>query len=98
MDTVDTGQRTPGLFLTGVRFLDQQRGWVVGHFGYEARSIVLRTEDSGATWSIEGDVEGEEMRALFVLDPDHAWTVGDRDRPGPQVLLRYRPAPLTTAG
>ena len=89
-DTFDTGQRTPGLFLTGVRFVDANRGWVVGHFGYEGRSIVLRTEDSGATWTLEGDVQGEELRALFVLDPDHAWTVGDRNRPGPQVLLRYR--------
>ena len=97
-DTIDTGQRTPGLFLTGVRFLDARRGWIVGHFGYEGRSIVLRTEDGGATWTTEGDVEGEEMRALFVLDESHAWTVGDRDRPGPQVLLRYRPDTASTGG
>jgi photosystem II stability/assembly factor-like uncharacterized protein len=89
-DTIDTGQHTPGLFLTGVRFVDANRGWVVGYFGYEGRSIVLRTEDAGATWGVEGDVQGEELRALFVLDPDHAWTVGDRNRPGPQMLLRYR--------
>jgi photosystem II stability/assembly factor-like uncharacterized protein len=89
-DTFDTGQRTPGLFFTGVRFLDANLGWVVGHFGYEGRSIVLRTEDAGATWVVEGDVAGEELRALFVLDPDHAWAIGDRNRPGPQVLLRYR--------
>ena len=97
-DTIDTGQRTPGLFLTGVRFLDPNRGWVVGHFGYQGRSIVLRTEDAGATWTLEGDVQGEELRSLFVLDPEHAWAVGDRNRPGPQVLLRYRAATNAMAG
>jgi photosystem II stability/assembly factor-like uncharacterized protein len=73
-----------------VRFLDDRSGWVVGHFGFEGRSIVLRTEDAGESWALEGDVPGEELRALFVLDEHHAWAVGDRDRPGPQVLLRYR--------
>ena len=31
--------------LTGLRFVDEQRGWAVGHMG-----IVLRTDDGGVTW------------------------------------------------
>jgi hypothetical protein len=97
VDTFDLGGRTPGLTLTAVRFLDAKRGWMTGHFGYEGRSIVLGTSDGGDTWRIEREVEGEELRTLFVLDADHVWAAGDRVRPGEQVLLRLAPARLAAA-
>lgn len=84
----DLGERSPGLVLTSVHFIDEHRGWVVGNFGTDGRSIVLRTDDGGATWITEADVQGEELRALFVLDAEHAWTIGDRVRPGDQTVLR----------
>jgi len=97
VDTLDLGGRTPGLTLTAVRFVDERRGWITGHFGYEGRSIVLGTGDGGDTWQIECQVSGEELRALFVLDAEHAWAVGDRVRPGQQVLLRRTPASIAAA-
>ena len=85
----DLGGRTPGLTLTRVSFLDFRTGWVTGHFGHEARSVVLHTEDGGATWSVEAVVTGEELRALFMLGSGRGWAVGDRIREGRQVLLRH---------
>lgn len=34
-----------GTTLTGVQFVDDRRGWAIGHLG-----VVLHTEDGGATW------------------------------------------------
>jgi photosystem II stability/assembly factor-like uncharacterized protein len=93
IDTFDLGGRTPSLFLTAVRFLDAQRGWVAGHYGGGGgRSVVLHTFDGGATWRREAESEGESFQSLYVLDPEHAWAVGGRSRPGSHVLLRYVPA------
>jgi len=97
VDTFDLGERTPGLTLTAVRFLDPGRGWAVGHFGYEGRSVVLASQDGGASWRIEQEAAGEELRALFVLDAEHAWAAGDRVRPGAQTLLRRTPATVAAA-
>jgi hypothetical protein len=43
---------------------------------------------------LERTLDGEELRALQVLDADTAWAVGDRVRTEPQRLLRRpgRPA------
>jgi photosystem II stability/assembly factor-like uncharacterized protein len=89
IDTLDLGGRTPGLTLTAVQFIDPDHGWVTGHFGYEARSIVLHTNDGGATWAVEAEVDGQELRALFMLGNDYGWAVGDRVRQVPQVILRH---------
>src|SRR5262245_11115036 len=97
IDTLDLGGRTPGLTLTRVRFANDQRGWMTGHFGYEGRSIVLGTGDGGATWQVEREIMGEQLHALFALDAEHAWAVGGRSRPGEQVLLRLTPASLAAA-
>ena len=88
VDTLDLGERTSGLFLTAVRFIDERHGWAVGHYPNMGRSVVLRTEDGGAHWKVDAEVAGEELRALFMLDADHGWTVGDRTREGTQVILR----------
>jgi photosystem II stability/assembly factor-like uncharacterized protein len=96
VDTFDLGERTPGLQLTGVQFLDARQGWIVGNFGYEARSVVLKTIDGGATWTVDAEVRGEDLRGVFMLDADHGWAVGDRARTVPQVILRRWPAPKTS--
>jgi photosystem II stability/assembly factor-like uncharacterized protein len=85
----------PGLHLMAVRFLDASRGWTVGFFPWEGRSVVLRTVDGGATWTEEARVPGEELRALYIGPDGRAWTVGDRVRDGAsQVLLRRDPGAL----
>ncbi|HET8578821.1 MAG TPA: YCF48-related protein [Methylomirabilota bacterium] len=94
VEVIDAGDRTPGLTLTAVRFVDKERGWVVGHFAGLGRSLILRSQDGGATWAIDADIAGEELRALFALDPDHVWAIGARVREGAQAI--YRRAPSAT--
>jgi photosystem II stability/assembly factor-like uncharacterized protein len=95
IDTLDLGERTPALFLTAVRFVDAQHGWVAGHYRPGGgRSVVLRTDDAGATWQVDAKAEGESLTSLFVLDRDHAWAIGDRVREGTHVVLR-RAMPAT---
>lgn len=89
---VDTGGRTPGLYLSAVRFTDREHGWAAGFFTHIGRSLLLQTADGGSTWRVEALVEGEELRALCLLSPERGWAVGDRVREGRQVLLRRTPA------
>lgn len=77
------------LALAAVGFADSLAGWAVGYYADVAESVVLHTADGGATWAVEHVQKGEHLRALFVLDRDHAWAAGDRARTRPQVILRY---------
>ncbi len=64
-------------------------GWIVGYLpDNAARSFVYRTSDGGTTWAVERTLDGEELRALQVLDADTAWAVGDTVRTEPQRMLR----------
>ena len=64
-------------------------GWIVGYLPDNAgRSVVYRTSDGGATWTLERTLDGEELRALQVLDAGTGWAVGDRVRTDPQRMLR----------
>jgi len=80
------------LALTAVAFADADHGWAVGSYSDVAESVVLHTDDGGASWSVEHVQSGEMLRSLFVLDREHAWAAGDRARTRPQVILRYVPA------
>ena len=77
------------LTVSAIRFADPARGWAVGYYADVAESVVLRTENGGATWSTDHVQPGELLRSLFVLDRAHAWAAGDRARTSPQVVLRY---------
>ena len=69
--------------LYGVRFVDEDHGWVVGQDG-----LILHTADGGKTWKKQEsnatfeESDGTTKRAyLFTidaLDAEHAWAVGDR--------------------
>jgi photosystem II stability/assembly factor-like uncharacterized protein len=86
---VDAGTRDA--FLTGIAFAGAD-GWIAGFLpDGAARSVVYRTKDGGTTWALERTVEGEELRALQVLDADTAWAVGDKVRTEPQRMLRRSP-------
>lgn len=78
------------LFLTAVRFVDMETGWIAGYEPHQARSTILRTRDGGRSWQPEISITGEELRALEVLDVDHAWAIGERARRDPQQLLIRR--------
>jgi photosystem II stability/assembly factor-like uncharacterized protein len=86
IDVIDAGDRTPGLTLASVSFVDPQHGWIAGFFANMGRSLILRTTDGGTTWAIEADIEEEELRRLFALDRNHVWAIGQRVRPGTQAI------------
>lgn len=78
----------PEAFLTGIAFAGAD-GWITGFLPEgAARSVVYRTRDGGTTWALERTLDGEELRALQVLDASTAWAVGDRVRTEPQRMLR----------
>lgn len=88
VEIVDAGDRTPGFTITAVRFVDPSRGWITGFYAGLGRSLILRTEDAGATWVVDADIPGEELRALFVQGRERLWAIGARVRPGPQSIYR----------
>ncbi|MEP6873178.1 MAG: YCF48-related protein [Burkholderiales bacterium] len=59
--------------LTSVSFIDEQRGWAVGHWG-----VVLHTTDGGETWELQR-AETQRDRPLFgvhFFDGQHGVAVG----------------------
>jgi photosystem II stability/assembly factor-like uncharacterized protein len=84
---VDAGDRTPGFTVSAVRFLDRHRGWITGFYPNFGRSLILRTEDGGETWSVDGDIAGEELYTLFIQGQT-AWAIGSRTREGSQAIYR----------
>ena len=80
-----------------VDFIDTLQGWAVGFNRSTGSSTVLWTVDGGATWTVQAKVGSEGLRALFVLDGEHAWAVGEQQRrsaeDGSQKLLRYEVDP-----
>jgi photosystem II stability/assembly factor-like uncharacterized protein len=86
--TIDAGDRTPGFTISAVRFIDRQRGWITGFYANLGRSLILRTEDGGATWRVDADIAGEELYTLFIQGRDTAWAIGARTREGAQAIYR----------
>jgi photosystem II stability/assembly factor-like uncharacterized protein len=79
-------------FFTAIAFAGRD-GWIAGFLpDGAARSVVYRTRDGGATWAVERTLEGEELRALQVLDANTGWAIGGRVRTEPQRMLRRAPA------
>lgn len=85
---IDAGDRMPGFTIAAVRFVDASRGWITGFYSGLGRSLILRTQDAGATWAVDADIPGEELYALFVQGRERLWAVGSRVRPGPQSIYR----------
>jgi hypothetical protein len=85
---IDAGDRTPGLTMSAVRFLDRTHGWVTGFYANLGRSLILRTEDGGVTWRVDAEINGEELRALFIQRRETVWAIGSRTREGQQAIYR----------
>jgi photosystem II stability/assembly factor-like uncharacterized protein len=63
--------------LTGVQFVDAQRGWAIGH-----AAVVLHTLDGGESWSMQFDGRAlpdgpaNPLLDLLMLDEARGWAVG----------------------
>jgi len=73
-----------------VRFVDANHGWIAGFYSGLGRSLILRTEDAGATWAVDADIAGEELYTLFLQGRERLWAIGARVREGAQSLYRRR--------
>lgn len=96
VDVIDAGDRTPGFTIRAVRFVDPLRGWAVGYCAGLGRSLILATTNGGAAWTVEAEIGGEDLNALFMQGRESIWAVGARVREGAQSIYR-RPlsAPVT---
>ena len=80
-----------------MRFVDRNRGWATGFYAGLGRSLILYTEDAGATWRVDADIAGEDLYALFIHQRETVWAIGARVREGPQAIYRRTLAPTTSA-
>jgi hypothetical protein len=63
-----------------------KRGWIVGYNHDSSRAIILRTDDSGATWDANGGdlgakvdmAGGSKLYSVFALDDNHVWVGGEQ--------------------
>jgi len=63
-------QKTVGSRL--LSFVDERHGWIVGF-----DSDVFRTQDGGRAWEKQRTEAQEALNAVFFVNSDHGWTVGD---------------------
>ena len=61
------------VLLTSVCFVDDKRGWAVGHWGE-----ILHTEDGGETWKLQRTDTGvdEPLFSVYFSDASHGLAVG----------------------
>ena len=58
-------------------FTDPQHGWLVGMLFSNSSSLLLRTQDGGATWALAADAFKDEMLSgVDFIDEDHGWVAG----------------------
>lgn len=60
------------IMLTRVRFLDPQRGWIVGHDG-----AILHSADGGKSWKVQHyNAEARQIYDILMLDAQNGIAVG----------------------
>ena len=75
----DFGGGTPELY--SVRFAGKKKGWIVGSVSRRevvTDSLVLYTDDAGATWRPQLVPAREELIHLSFADEKRGWIVGDK--------------------
>jgi photosystem II stability/assembly factor-like uncharacterized protein len=75
----DFGGGTPELY--SVRFASKKRGWIVGSISRRdvvTDSLVLHTDDAGATWRTQLVPSRDELIHLDFADDKRGWIAGDK--------------------
>lgn len=57
--------------LYGTKFIDAQRGWVVGAFG-----TIGATSDGGRSWRMQASKTTQQLYDVDFVDAQHGWIVG----------------------
>ena len=85
--TADGGATWSRVRLTGaggaiwpvaLDFVDAMHGWLVGMRLSDSTSVVLRTEDGGASWSQAGGPIDDAIGDVDFVDAQRGWLSGDR--------------------
>ncbi len=84
--TIANNFRPANFELTGITFVDEQRGWVVS---YDA--IIFHTRDAGITWTLQDSIRVTPtsftpLRDIQFITADSGWAVGGLS--GNQLLVR----------
>ncbi|HZG51299.1 MAG TPA: YCF48-related protein [Pyrinomonadaceae bacterium] len=75
----DFGGGTPELY--SVRFANKKKGWIVGSISRRdvvTDSLVLHTDDAGATWRTQLVPSRDELIHLTFADDRRGWIAGDK--------------------
>ncbi len=64
--------------VSSLSFIDGRRGWAVGSEGYDG-SVILRTEDGGASWKWQKGKTSEFLLGVDAVSPSSAWVAGSND-------------------
>lgn len=75
----DFGGGTPELY--SVRFASKKKGWIVGSISRRdvvTDSLLLHTDDAGATWRTQLVPSRDELIHLDFADDKRGWIVGDK--------------------
>ena len=62
------------LMIRGLHFLDERRGWVVGHLG-----AAYQTQDGGLSWQ-KHRFTANRLRSVYFLDEKRGFIAGDKDQ------------------
>lgn len=73
--TVDPTAQVP-YDLQVVDFVNVSHGWIVGNDEGNNVSVILRTANGGATWTMAAEVVGDTLLALKFVDERTGWAAG----------------------
>ncbi len=72
----------PGMTVTDVQFVNGQQGYLTGYYtpagGSQARGLMYRTNDGGATWQRVNDLLGVTLNKIQMVDANVGYAVGER--------------------
>ncbi|MCH8305962.1 MAG: T9SS type A sorting domain-containing protein [Candidatus Marinimicrobia bacterium] len=72
--------------IQDVKLINGCKGWVLGNkFGEHSGSVIINTEDCGATWIDKLSQQNPILKSLYILDNYGAWAVGVSG-----VIMSYR--------
>ena len=84
--TVDPWIQDTTSTIQDVKLINGCKGWVLGYkLGEHSGSVIISTEDCGATWMVKLSQQNPILQSLYILDNYGAWAVGVSG-----VIMSYR--------
>lgn len=65
-------------WINDLYFLDNNRGWGVGHYSPASNHLIIQTENGGATWEVVSDFMGSPFNFIYMFDENNGMTGANR--------------------